>query len=93
MIWSGPEIVADADPHAAHVSLVDVMPTLCEAVGIELPAGVQGRSLWPMLTGGAYPEAEFESVYAEQGFGGLHYEARDTNRGPGGRRAEPRGLV
>mgnify|MGYP002065071617 CR=1 FL=1 len=41
---TGPGIAADANPHGAHVSLVDVMPTLCEAVGIELPGGVQGRS-------------------------------------------------
>jgi arylsulfatase A-like enzyme len=78
MIWAGPGIVAGEGPHAAHVSLVDVLPTLCEAVGVSLPDGVQGRSLWPMLTGGAYPGAEFESVYAEQGFGGLHYVAGDA---------------
>jgi hypothetical protein len=55
------------------VSLVDVMPTLCEMVGMKIPYGVQGRSLWPMLTGGEYPKEEFESVYAELGFGGLPY--------------------
>jgi arylsulfatase A-like enzyme len=78
MSWTGPGIVSEPDPHPAHVSLVDVMPTLCEAVGAPLPAGVQGRSLWPMLTGGAYPEEEFASVYAEHGFGGLHYTAGDA---------------
>jgi len=78
MFWTGPGIVAAARPHPAHVSMVDIMPTLCEAVGVPLPAGVQGRSLWPMLTGKAYPEEEFASVYAEQGFGGLHYTADDT---------------
>jgi arylsulfatase A-like enzyme len=77
MIWAGPGIGAREGAHAAHVSLVDVMPTLCEALGVPLPDGVQGRSLWPMLAGEPYPEAEFESVYAEQGFGGLHYVAGD----------------
>ncbi|UCC65001.1 MAG: sulfatase-like hydrolase/transferase, partial [Anaerolineae bacterium] len=81
MIWAGPGILSSAKAggaaHPAHVSLVDVVPTLCEAVGVTLPDGVQGRSLWPMLTGGAYPEAEFESVYAEQGVGGLHYVEGD----------------
>jgi len=77
MIWAGPGIEARKDAHPAHVSLVDVMPTLCEALEIALPDGVQGRSLWPLLTGQPYPEAEFESVYAEQGFGGLHYVAGD----------------
>jgi arylsulfatase A-like enzyme len=54
------------------------MPTLCEAVGVPLPSGTQGRSLWPLLCGEPYPEAEFESVYGEQGFGGLHYTAEDS---------------
>jgi arylsulfatase A-like enzyme len=57
------------------------MPTLCEAVGVPLPEGVQGRSLWPLLCGEPYPEAEFESVYAEQGFGGLHYGPEDSRNG------------
>jgi arylsulfatase A-like enzyme len=77
MFWIGPHIVADAQAHPAHVSIVDVMPTLCEAIGVPLPAGVQGRSLWPLLTGDAYPEEEFASAYAEQGFGGLHYTPED----------------
>jgi arylsulfatase A-like enzyme len=54
------------------------MPTLCEAIGVPLPDGVQGRSLWPLLCGKPYPKAEFESVYGEQGFGGLHYVEGDT---------------
>ena len=53
------------------VSLVDVMPTICELLGSEIPFGVQGRSLWPMLTGDPYPTGEFASVFAELGFGGL----------------------
>ena len=77
MLWNGPGIVAKTSPHPAHVSLVDVMPTLCEVLGLRLPDGVQGRSLWPVLTGSAYPEGEFASSYAEQGFGGLHYAAGD----------------
>lgn len=76
--FTGPGVAAGAGPHPAHVSIVDIMPTVCEAVGTPLPAGVQGRSLWPLLTGGEYPEEEFESVYAEQGFGGLHYAAGDA---------------
>ncbi|MCP4165255.1 MAG: hypothetical protein GY759_05090 [Chloroflexi bacterium] len=44
--------------------------TLCEATGIPIPAGAQGRSLWPILTGEPYSEAEFSSVYTELGIGG-----------------------
>jgi arylsulfatase A-like enzyme len=73
MFVCGPGVTASEAPHEAHVSIADIMPTLCEAVGAPMPRGVQGRSLWPMLTGQPYPEAEFASVYGEQGFGGLSY--------------------
>jgi arylsulfatase A-like enzyme len=77
MIWTGPGIRAGDGPHTAHVSLCDVMPTLCEALGVPLPPGVQGRSLWPLLTGDPYPEDEFRSAYAEQGYGGLEVTGDD----------------
>ncbi|HLH74414.1 MAG TPA: sulfatase-like hydrolase/transferase, partial [Chloroflexota bacterium] len=77
LFFVGPGVKASARPQPAHVSLVDLMPTLCEALGVPLPPGVQGRSLWPLLTGGDYPAEEFASVYAEQGFGGLHYTDAD----------------
>ncbi len=76
MQFSGPGIVAQGRSDL-HVSIVDVFPTICEMVGEPLPAGVQGRSLWPVLTGGEYPREEFGSIYAEQGFGGLHYVESD----------------
>jgi arylsulfatase A-like enzyme len=75
LLFLGPCVAAREGPHPAHVSLCDILPTLCEAVGAEMPQGVQGRSLWPLLTGQDYPEREFESAYGEQGFGGLHYAA------------------
>jgi arylsulfatase A-like enzyme len=75
---TGPGIRADEQPCADFISLVDLVPTLCEALGVPTPAGVQGRSLWPLLTGGDYPAAEFASVYAEQGVGGLHYGPDDA---------------
>ena len=54
----------------AHVSIADIFPTLCTAIGADIPVGVQGRSLWPMLTGKSYPKREFSSMIVEQGFGG-----------------------
>ena len=77
MQWTGPGIRASAEPHAAHVSLTDIMPTVCEIVGAPIPDGVQGRSLWPLLTGKAYPEAEFASVMAQDGYGGMYYTKED----------------
>lgn len=72
LVFSGPGIVAGA-PRDEFVSLVDVMPTLCEAIGAPVPPGVQGRSLWPLLAGRDHSREEFRSVYAEVGFGGLPY--------------------
>lgn len=73
LLFAGPGIAARATPRGEFVSLVDLMPTLCEAAGATIPYGVQGRSLWPLLTGQAYPVDEFRSIYAELGFGGLPY--------------------
>lgn len=71
--WAvGPGVLA-RDNATDFVSLADLFPTVCEAVGQPIPLGVQGRSLWPLLTGGDYPAEEFASVYAERGFGGLPY--------------------
>jgi arylsulfatase A-like enzyme len=79
MFFTGARVRSDRGPHPAHVSITDVLPTLCEALGVPIPPGVQGRSLWPLLTGDDYPAQEFASVYAEQGFGGLHYTERDLD--------------
>ncbi|GAB3758549.1 sulfatase family protein [Microlunatus parietis] len=71
---AGPGVRAGVDDDHL-VSLVDVLPTLAEAIGAEIPAGVQGRSFWPLLTGGDDPGDVFASIYAEGGYGGLFYPA------------------
>ena len=76
MVWTGPGIQAQSK-HPAFVSTADILPTLCEAIGAPVPRGVQGRSLWPLLQGKDYPRGEFESIYAEVGFGGMNYTAGD----------------
>jgi arylsulfatase A-like enzyme len=73
LLLAGPGVVPSDTPREDFVSLVDLFPTLCEAVGTQIPYGVQGRSLWPLLTGQPYPEDEFRSIYSELGIGGLHY--------------------
>ena len=80
--FTGPGIVARPDAHPAHVSITDIMPTLCDIIGADLPAGVQGRSLWPMLTGRDGPEGAFASAYAEQGIGGRHVTEGDDDYDP-----------
>lgn len=49
----------------ALVELVDIAPTLLDAAGVEVYAGMQGRSLWPILNGEADPAQHRDSVYAE----------------------------
>lgn len=73
MIWRGPGVKASSAPHSAHVSNVDIMPTLCEMIGATIPDGVMGRSMWPLLSGQSYPKAEFGSMVVQQGFGGRDY--------------------
>lgn len=70
MFWFGGRIQPHHGNHPAHVSIADVFPTLCEAIDAPIPAGVQGRSLWPILTGQPYSETEFSSAYVELGVGG-----------------------
>lgn len=60
----------------ALVELVDLAPTLCDAVGIPIHPGMQGRSLWPMLTGDA-PLSHFrDTVYCE------YYNSNIGHRNP-----------
>lgn len=70
MVWAGSGIRPHKGPMDAHVSIADIFPTICSAIGVDIPVGVQGRSLWPMLTGQSYPEKEFSSILVQQGFGG-----------------------
>lgn len=56
---------------AGLVELVDVAPTLLAALGLDASAGVQGRSLWPLLRTGDAGAAGRADVYCE------HYNASD----------------
>jgi arylsulfatase A-like enzyme len=77
LIWSGYGIRPSSSVLSAFTSMADIMPTLCEVMGAEIPHGVQGRSLWPLLQGKAYPAEEFRSIYAGVGVGGLYYGDAD----------------
>lgn len=77
-IWSGYGIKHRVEVARAFTSMADIMPTLCEVMGADIPHGVQGRSLWPLLTGEPYPAEEFRSIYSSVGLGGLYYTANDN---------------
>ncbi len=76
LIISGPGVDRYGPEHNAHVSLADLMPTLCEAAGSEIPRGVQGHSLWPLLKNRANT-TDFSTAYTEHGFGGAYYDDTD----------------
>lgn len=78
MVWAGYQIKEQSKAMEAHVSLADIFPTLCTAIGDSIPMGVQGRSLWPMLTGKEYPKEEFSSIVVQQGFGGEDFLLKDN---------------
>lgn len=73
MIWVGYGIKHHEGAMDAHVSIADVFPTICSAIGVDIPIGVQGRSLWPMLSGQDFPKKEFQSIVVQQGFGGENF--------------------
>lgn len=75
-----PGRVAGGMEVADLVELVDVAPTVLEALGLPPYAGMQGRSLWPRLTGeSAVPPREdvyseyYQAIpYAYEPFGGAY---------------------
>ena len=70
MVWAGGGIKKQDGAMTDFVSITDIYPTLCTAIGDTIPLGVQGRSLWPMLTGENYPKEEFSSIMVQLGYGG-----------------------
>lgn len=78
MVWAGAGVKPHEGPMEACVSIADILPTLCTVMGADIPLGVQGRSLWPMLKGEEWPEREFRSILVEQGFGGPDFTRREA---------------
>lgn len=50
MMLSGPDIRPDIVIDQP-VSLIDILPTLCEVAGVDIPSHIEGRSLLPLLAG------------------------------------------
>ena len=77
MVWRGPGVQQGVRDDEHCVSLVDVLPTLCQLCGEPLPLGSQGRSLLPVLQGEKCDPREFALAYSESGYGGLYWNDRD----------------
>ena len=63
--WPGGGFSSDV-ARSELVSNIDVVPTLLEAAGGDPPAGIQGRSLLPLLRGSAYEPRD--AIFAEKTF-------------------------
>ena len=77
MAWHVPNLPAQGSKSSCFTNLVDVFPTLCDLAGLEVPFGVQGKSLVPLLDGSDSHREEFAVAYAETGFSGLYWNERD----------------
>ena len=71
--WPG-HIRARRSP--ALVELTDIAQSLLDAVGLPHHAGMQGKSLWPLLNGDVGPEHHRHDVYCE------YYNAMPHHRDP-----------
>lgn len=60
----------------ALVELTDLAPTLLDASGLPTSEGMQGRSFWPLLTGGAGNDRHRDDVYCE------YYNAKPWHKDP-----------
>ena len=56
MIWNWPGKIPRDTLVRDPVRIIDIMPTLLAVAGVEKPPSMQGRSLWPLLTGKPLPE-------------------------------------
>jgi arylsulfatase A-like enzyme/tetratricopeptide (TPR) repeat protein len=69
LIFYAPKLFGKAKTVAARVGLVDVMPTVLDLLGLEIPQAVQGRSFLSLLRGGSEKEERtlyFESLYGRE---------------------------
>lgn len=90
-IANGPGIKPSGDsPNPAHISLVDLLPTICSFANAEVPPGVQGRNLRALWQGDDDPTA-FRSILVEHGFGGPPYDGTEPKIPEDGHRPSPDG--
>ena len=80
MIWKIPGFKGRGRVEEGYANLIDVFPTVCDYLGVDIPFGVQGKSILPMLKSDEEYEKykeEFDSAISESGFGGLYFNDDD----------------
>ena len=65
LIFSQPGIIQSGVRERGLTELIDIAPTLMEAAGVERYDGMQGRSMWKLLTGREDDRPSKEDVYCE----------------------------
>ncbi len=75
LIISWPEMIQPGQS-SALVELTDLAPTILDAVGLQHHSGMQGRSLWPLLSGESPRNRHRDDVYCE------YYNACERRGGP-----------
>ena len=76
LMISGPGIEPAGQRSRALVELTDLAPTLLEAAGLDHHPGMQGQSLWPLLTGAGSLDDHRSDVYCE------YYNALSSHKAP-----------
>ena len=76
LIVSAPGQITGGRVIEGLVELIDIAPTLLDAVGLERYPGMQARSLWPMLMGQAPLDAHREDAYSEFYNANFNYDPR-----------------
>lgn len=61
-----PALLQAGTTHGELISNVDVLPTILDAANIDTEASIQGRSCWPLLTGGTYQQRD--QIFSERTF-------------------------
>ncbi len=78
MVWGGYGVDKIGKEATSYASIIDIFPTLCDMIDTEIPLGVQGKSLVPILQQKQGFEKEFEWAYIEGGHGGLYWTDGDA---------------
>lgn len=81
LIMSWPKALPENQLYDALVEQVDIVPTLCDLLGIPIPHGVQGRSLNPLLSTRHRENQLRDGVYCE------YYNANPAKTSPHRHRA------
>ena len=76
LIIAYPSVIQGGRTSNALVELVDLAPTICNASGIPVYEGMQGKSLWELLTGKKPLDEHRASVYCE------YYNSNINHRNP-----------